>query len=749
MSVNLKLTFTHIMIATREEARRLQHDFIGVDHLFMALCRLGGITEKLIRRQGIEPRMIRNEIRKSAHEEFIARYGINFHYTPRLRSILKPLNKDAAAEMTAEISEADLLNEILKEGESIPVRILKKHGVKIDDLITDIAASENSISEEVSPEVENESLKTLLHFGRDLTVLAKEGKLNEVIGRDEEMQHLERTLVRATKNNPVLLGEAGVGKTAVIEKLAYSIANNQVIEELQDKHIIEINMSLVTAGTSYRGAFEENLVKIINAAKDADVILVIDELHTIVGSGGPEGGLDASNILKPALGRGEISLIGATTKEEYRKYIEHDAALERRFQPVIVNEPSASDTLKILNGIKNRLQHHHDIVINDDAVQSAVDLSVRFLPNRRLPDKAIDLIDEACAYSRIIDATSDKNKQSTIVPITSKEIAYVMTEWTGLPVSELSSDQQNRLLELPAKLTEKVIGQDEAVQVVSKSIETALTGLRNENKPKAVLFFVGPTGVGKTQLAKTLAEFLFGSENEMIRLDMSEYHEHHQVSKLIGSPPGYIGHGEGGILTKRLKEKPYSIVLLDEVEKAHPDVFDIFLQLFDDGRLTDGEGQTVDGCSAIFIMTSNIGSELYDIENSIGFTSQTEDIIPDDAILHEVKKCFRPEFINRIDEMVVFKPLSKISLDKIVKNIEDEFKVDMNKKGIDISLSAEVFDYLTERGYQPMYGARPLRRIFEHLLVQPIAHQLIKGDISSGDRITISIKDDKVNISKV
>jgi ATP-dependent Clp protease ATP-binding subunit ClpC len=432
-------------------------------------------------------------------------------------------------------------------------------------------------------------------------------------------------------------------------------------------------MALATAGTKFRGDLEENFVKIIKAAQNSqDIILAIDEIHTIVGSGGTDGGLNASNILKPALGRGDIRLIGATTRDEYRKYIEDDAALERRFQPIIVSEPSPSETIEMLGGIREHLQHHHGVIIDESALHAAVEFAVRFLPDRRLPDKAIDLLDEACAYARIRDIGSDQTGvTATARPINGSDVATVLTEWTGLPVSELSSEQRERLKVMPEKLAEKVVGQEEAVQVLTRSLETALTGLRHKNRPMAVLLFVGPTGVGKTELARTLAENLFGSAKEMIRIDMSEYQERHQVAKLIGAPPGYIGYTEAGQLTESLRKKPYSIVLLDEVEKAHPDVFDIFLQLFDDGRLTDAHGKTVDGTGAIFIMTSNLGSELYEDNHSIGFTSQ-QSTVQNEEILRECKKFFRPEFINRIDEIVYFKPLSKKALKSIVSNITAE-----------------------------------------------------------------------------
>lgn len=749
MAVKFTLTFVQIMLAAREEARRLNQSYLGVEHVFMALCRLGGFTEQLLRRRGIDPRALRLAIKQTVDHRFVARQRPGIHYTPRLRTVLDSISAAAAEEMTADISEHDLLKAIIKEGESIPLRVLRDKGVDLGEVLSrheDREAGELPGVQTVPKELDNESYKDLLRFGRDLTQLAREGKVNPVIGRDDEVRRLEQTLVRATKSNPVLIGEAGVGKTAIVEGLAWRIARDEVIPELRAKHIVEINLALVTAGTKYRGAFEENMVKIIDAARDnPDVILAIDELHTLVGTGGPAGGLDASNIMKPALARGELKVIGATTRDEYRKYIEPDAALERRFQRIAVDEPTPAQTLEILSGIRARFEAHHHVTIEQDALSSAVELSARFLPDRRLPDKAIDLLDEACAYARIHAAD---HVQPGALRVTPDQVATVLAEWTGLPVADLSAEQRQRLIDMPARLRGRVVGQDEAVQVVTQTMETALAGLRHGERPMAVLLFVGPTGVGKTELAKALAESLFGSDKEMIRLDMSEYQERHQVAKLIGAPPGYVGHDEAGLLTESLRSKPYSVVLLDEVEKAHPDVFDVFLQLFDDGRLTDAHGRTVDGSEAIFIMTSNLGSELYDGGQRIGFDTGSPTEVHREEIVRECKRFFRPEFINRIDEIVVFRPLGRPELERIVEKFSAELRQELEQQGIAISLAPEATACLADAGYEPMYGARPLRRAFERLLVQPLAHRMVEGEFVAGDRVAVTAEQGRLVIRK-
>ena len=781
MKIQPSLSFVQIMLAAREEARRLNHTHLGVDHLFMALCRLGGVTEHLLRYQGINPRTLRQTIGNATKQRFSTSKRPGLHYTQRLRNILKPLNPKAAEEMTADISEINLFKEIIREGESFPIVLLHEQGIELNEDFTSEKAVQAALAAENIPlpadpvevpdtygdkisetqikdrtqatgnkQYKHDEFKELLRFGRDLTDLARQGKLGEIIGRDDEVRHLEQVLLRATKSNPVLIGEAGVGKTAIIEKLAILIANNQVIQELQGVHIIEINMALATAGTQFRGDLEENFVRIIKAAqRSKNIILAIDEVHTIAGNGSAEGGMNISNILKPALGRGDIRLIGATTLDEYRKYIESDTALERRFQPIIITEPSADETTEILSGIKEHFQQHHDVLIDDTAIHAAVELAVRFLPDRKLPDKAIDLLDEACAYARIRD---QNYRQSNVPPesltISKAEVANVLKEWTGLPVTELTGQQRERLKMMPVKLAERVIGQEQAIQILTRSLEAALTGLRYKKRPMAVLMFVGPTGVGKTELAKALADYMFGSEDEMIRIDMSEYQERHQVAKLIGAPPGYIGYTEAGMLTEKLRKKPYSIVLLDEVEKAHPDVFDLFLQLFDDGRLTDAHGKTVYGTDAIFIMTSNLGSDLYEDEHHIGFTSQTK-TVQNEEILRECKKFFKPEFINRIDEIVYFKPLSKETLEKIISKMTESLNEKLAKKSIQITLSPEFIAYTVDKGFQPMYGARPLRRTFEHLLIQPLAHRMINGEFVLGGQLKASIVDNKVLINEL
>jgi len=781
MRIQTPLSFVQIMLAAREEARRLNHTHLGVDHLFMALCRLDGVTEHLLRYHGLNPRMLRQTIRNATKKRFSTSKRPGLHYTQRLRNILKPLNPKAAEEMTADISEIDLFRAIIREGESFPIRLLREQGIKLDENFTSAETVQAALVVENTPfpadpvedldthgekipdipikdrmqVADNElykqdEFKELLNFGRDLTDLARQGKLGEIIGRDVEVRHLEQVLLRATKSNPVLIGEAGVGKTAIIEKLAILVANNQVIPELQGVHIIEINMTLATAGTKFRGDLEENFVRIIKAAqKFKNIILAIDEIHTIAGNGIAEGGINISNILKPALGRGDIRLIGATTLDEYRKYIESDTALERRFQPIIITEPSADETTEILTGIKQHFQQHHGVIIDATAIDAAVELAVRFLPDRRLPDKAIDLLDEACAYARIRDKNyAQDNASLELLTISAAEVANVLKEWTGLPVTELTCQQRERLKMMPAKLAERVIGQEQAIQILTRSLEAALTGLRYKNRPMAVLLFVGPTGVGKTELAKALADYMFGSEKEMIRIDMSEYQERHNVAKLIGAPPGYIGYTEAGMLTERLRKKPYSIVLLDEVEKAHPDVFDLFLQLFDDGRLTDAHGKTVYGSDAIFIMTSNLGSYLYEDEYSTGATSQTK-TVENEEILRECKNFFKPEFINRIDEIVYLKPLSKGTLEKIVLMMTESLNAKLSKKSIQISLSPELITHIVEKGFHPMYGARPLRRAFERLLVQPLAHKMVNGDFVLGGQLKASLVKDEVLINEL
>lgn len=751
MTTKMAPNFVHIMLAARQEARRLNGSSVGIGHVFMALCHLGGLTEELLRSKGVDPRTVRLAIARSLDRSNASTSHIAIHYTQELHTLLGSFSADAANEMTAEISEVELLAAIAREEHSLPAKVLREFHLDLNELLQNQPQHPQAkvlTDNRASSATTSKAYKQLVSFGRDLTQLAQDNKIWPAVGRDDEIRHVEQTLVRATKRNPVLLGEAGVGKTAIVEGLAYRIVHGDVIPALRSKRIVEINLAQVTAGTSYRGGFEENLLKIINAARETpDIILAIDELHTLVGTGGPVGGLDASNIMKPVLGRGEIQLIGATTRDEYRKYIEPDAALERRFQTIIVDEPTPQDTVQILTGIQEHFEKHHKVCIDRSALQAAAQLSARFLPTRRLPDKAIDLLDEACAYTRLHAPPAGVQTPAPPARVSAPQIAIVLSEWTGLPITELSRKQRRRLLEMPSMLTRRVLGQDEAVRVVTRALETALTGLRSGNRPIAVLLFVGPTGVGKTELAKALAQFMFGSDTQMIRLDMSEYQERHQVAKLIGAPPGYIGHDEAGLLTEGLRNKPYSIVLLDEVEKAHPDVFDIFLQLFDDGRLTDSHGKTADGTNAIFIMTSNIGTGLYDTGGEIGKTPDELADVRREEILRECKRFFRPEFINRIDEIVVFRLLTQANLELIVERFFAELRTELSRQGLDIQVEAGVVAHIVQRGYEPMYGARPLRRAFEQLVVQPIAHRLVTDDPLAQSQITVSLRDNGLVIS--
>jgi ATP-dependent Clp protease ATP-binding subunit ClpC len=578
-------------------------------------------------------------------------------------------------------------------------------------------------------------------YGLDLTRLAGEGKVEPLIGRREELLKVIRTLSRNMKNNPLLIGDAGVGKTAVVRGLALRIAQGNIAPVLQGKRIVEIPVAGLVAGTKYRGQFEERIMGILKEAGEADnVILFMDEIHTVVGAGSAEGSLDAANIMKPALSKGEISCIGATTMNEYRKHIEKDPALERRFQAITVEEPSQEETIEILEGLKDRLERHHGVAIEPSAIAAAVRLSVRYLPDRRLPDKALDIMDEACAnvtiegvsyYGRV----EDVQKQGRVTEVI---VARVISEWTGRPLEKVGAEEKNRLSHMEDTLKMRVIGQDEAVTRIAQVIRMARAGIRDPRRPAGVFLFLGPTGVGKTELARALAEFLFGSDADAIRLDMSEYMEKHSVARLVGAPPGYVGHDEEGQLTGRLRTRPYSVVLLDEIEKAHPEVLDIFLQVFDEGRLTDAKGRTVDGKSAVFIMTSNLGSQAAG-RRAIGFGAGSEDQRQEPAGLDAVKHTFRPEFLNRIDEIVVFNELGERDILNIVRKMTSELSQRLRDQEIELEMTSEAMDLICREGYDPVYGARPLARAIERLVAKPLADRMVKGDIRPGQKITVRV----------
>ncbi len=615
----------------------------------------------------------------------------------------------------------------------------------------------NKVVESIASDAKNGGVKpprhsktpTLDRYGKDLTRLAKEGKIELLIGRRNELLQVIRTLTRKTKSNPVLVGDAGVGKTAIVEGLAIRIASKNLTESLWDNRLIELSMSAITAGTKYRGQFEERLNNIMREAdQNPDVILFIDEIHTMVGAGAGEGGLDAANILKPALARGAIRCIGATTLQEYRKHIEKDPALERRFQPITVEEPSVSETMEILTGLKQIFEEHRGITIQPEAIAAAVELSVKYLKDHRLPDKAIDLLDEACSRIKVefLSFRQDANPEPVSNEVTKETIAEVLSEKTGIPVNELTKTEAAKLLKLEDNLKEIVIGQDHAVKKVAERLRLSVAGLKDCNKPAGVFLFLGPTGVGKTALAKTLAEVLFDSHEKMIRLDMSEYMEKHSVSKLTGSPPGYVGHEEEGQLTGKLRRHPYSLVLLDEVEKAHPEIWDIFLQVFDDGRLTDSKGRTVDATNAIFIMTSNIGNELF--KNHIGFLDKQKEADLFDKAMVELKKTFRPEFINRIDEVVFFNELSKEHIKQIAFNLLGALLETLKAKSIGFDIEDPAYEILIEEGYNRQYGVRFLIRVIEHLISKPISEKLLSGEIKQGDNINVDVEEGKICLRK-
>jgi len=747
---NLSPEAKQILALARQESENLQHFYLGVEHIFIALTKVeNGVTQSALQQTNLDPKQVRDAIRRFVGTGDGHRYWEGIKLTPRCNAVLKLASEGARMNKEALIEEKDLLLAILEEGESIPVRVLQKMSVSIKELIRAAEAEKVPVAAKKIPHVSDTRL--LDKFGRDITRLAKEGKIEPVIGRSSEILQLVRTLTRKTKNNPMLIGEAGVGKTAIVEGLALRIAEGKLTESLRDKRIIELSLASVVAGTKYRGEFEERIVGIINESKaHPEVILFLDEIHTLVAAGAAEGGMDASNILKPALARGEIRCIGATTISEYRKHIEKDPALERRFQTIMVLEPSIDETLEILRRLRDRYEKHHQVKITDSALDAAVRLSVKYVPDRRLPDKALDSLDEACTGVKVpfISMYGDKEAKHTgTAEVTSEVVAEVISKWTGIPILQLTVEEQERLLHMADIVKKRVIGQDEAVDKIADVVKMARTGLKDPRHPTGIFLFLGPTGVGKTELAKATAEFLFGSENDMIRLDMSEFMEKHSVSKLIGAPPGYVGYEEEGQLTGRLRRKPYSVVLLDEIEKAHPEIFDLFLQVFDDGRLTDSKGRTVDAKNAIFILTSNVGTELYQRER-LGFRGVAGKEIKEE-IVAQLRKWFRPEFLNRLDEVILFQPLGADALSRIAHNLLAALRKRLEDHGIVFDIEDEALKLICREGYDPLNGARPLARTIDRLITKPLSDKMIAGEFSPGDKVLVTARDDKLAFTKV
>ena len=796
----------------QDEAVSLGHNYVGSEHILYGLVKEGaGVASKVLANQNVAPEGVESEIIEMIGKEVVTGTE-TLGFTPRAKRVIENSFIEAKKLGYDYIGTEHLLIGILREGDSIAVRILLDLDVDLPKLYNEIVnvindAGDVNQNKQSSKNVKGSynSTPTLNQFGEDLTKKAVDGKLDPVVGRQEEIERVIQILSRRTKNNPCLIGEPGVGKTAIVEGLAQKINSGDVPEILKNKRVVTLDISGMVAGAKYRGDFEDRIKKALGEVKKAgDVILFIDEIHTIVGAGAAEGAIDAANILKPMLARGEIQLVGATTISEYRKYIEKDTALERRFSPVTVNEPSGKDTIKILQGIRDKYEAHHNVKITDEAIEAAVNLSQRYINDRYLPDKAIDLIDEASSKARLktytepdslremqeeIDRLSKdkeeavrsqkfekaaslrdeeralrekfeaeeakwKNKNTkTMVTITDENIADVIALWTGIPAKKITEDENERLRNLEKRLHERVIGQNEAVEAVAKAIRRGRVGLKDPNRPIGSFLFLGPTGVGKTELSKALAESLFGDETAMIRVDMSEYMEPHSVSKLIGSPPGYVGFEEGGQLTEKIRRKPYSVILFDEIEKAHPDVMNMLLQILDDGRLTDSNGRTVNFKNTVVIMTSNIGARLITDKKSLGFSKEEEkqDVQKEyedikKEVMAELKIELRPEFINRIDEIIVFHKLNDEEISKIIDIMLDGVKKILALQKYEVEFTDEVKNLISSKGIDKTFGARPLRRTIQNLVEDKLAEAILDGKVKKGKLVKVGVKDDEILI---
>ena len=794
-----------------EIALELGHNYIGTEHILYGLSEEGsGVASKVLANENISSNDILTKIEEVIGREDSIDEAIGF--TPRTKRVLENSFLEAKKLGYNYIGTEHLLIGLLKEGDSIAARILLDLNVNIPKLYNEtIKALSEQGEEEKSNNGKNKSSKkgsfnqtqTLNQFGQDLTKKAEDGKLDPVIGRKNEIERVIQILSRRTKNNPCLIGEPGVGKTAVVEGLAQKIVSGDVPEILKDKRLVTVDISSMVAGAKYRGDFEERIKKALNEVKKAgDVILFIDEIHTIVGAGAADGAIDAANILKPLLARGEIQLIGATTLEEYRKYIEKDSALERRFSPVTVNEPTTKDTIEILKGLRDKYEAHHNVKITDEAIDAAVNMSSRYINDRFLPDKAIDLIDEAASRARIKTYTepeslkelqsqieeTEKNKEEavrsqkfekaatlrdkekelkekfekeeekwknkntkSVTNITEENIAEVIASWTGIPAQKLTEDDNIKLKNLEENLHKRVIGQNEAVEAVAKAIKRGRVGLKDPKRPIGSFLFLGPTGVGKTELSKALAECLFGDENSMIRIDMSEYMEPHSVSKLIGSPPGYVGFDEGGQLTEKIRRKPYSVILFDEIEKAHPDVMNMLLQILEDGRLTDSQGRTVNFKNTVIIMTSNIGARLITDKKSLGFENaeESKDVQKEyedtkKEVMQLLKKELRPEFINRIDEIIVFHKLNDDEISKIIDIMLDDVIKRLKTQKYSIEIEKDVKDLIAKQGVDKSFGARPLRRTIQNMLEDTLAEQILDGKLQKNKLAVVGTEGEKI-----
>ena len=793
----------------QQSAMELGHNYIGSEHLILGLIKEeDSVASKVLRENGVTAEAVTDKISRLIGIAAPTGEPVS-GMTPRTKRIIEISYAEANRMGHNYIGTEHLLLAILREGESIALRILSELGVDIQKVFSDIvnefnqggAARQGSSGRGTT----NKKTPTIEQFGRDLTQMAREDKFDPVIGRDKEIERVIQILSRRTKNNPCLIGEPGVGKTAIAEGLAQKIVSGDVPEILRDKRVVTLDLSSMVAGAKYRGEFEERLKKAIGEIIEAgNVIIFIDEMHTIIGAGAAEGAIDASNILKPALARGEMQVIGATTLDEYKKYVEKDAALERRFQPITVGEPTVEESIQILKGLRDKYEAHHGVKITDSALESAAKLSHRYIADRFLPDKAIDLIDEASSRLRLKTYTAppelkdletrlesisnekeeaiqtqdfekaakirdeekkvraeleekkktwEQKSNSQQKQVTEEEIAQIVADWTGIPVKSIAEEESQRLLHMEDVLHERVVGQDEAVASIAKAIRRGRVGLSDPKRPTGSFIFLGPTGVGKTELSKALAEALFGDEDAIIRIDMSEYMEKHSVSRLVGSPPGYVGYDEGGQLTDKVRRKPYSVILFDEIEKAHPDVFNIMLQIMEDGILTDSQGRRVNFRNTIIIMTSNIGARLItDNKRRLGFSANANEKAEDyeqikSDVMGELKKAFRPEFLNRVDDIIVFKPLDQEDIKKIASKMLEQLQTRMKQRDITVDFSDEAIAKLAEVGFDSVYGARPLRRAITSNIEDMIAEEILENRVKDGDHIKVIVRDGRFAIA--
>jgi len=798
-----------VLVFSQEEAQRFKHGYVGTEHILLGLLTEDGTAKKVLNNMNITLEDVRELV-----EEYEGKGDMDFEknevpLTPRTKRLLELSLLESRNLSHNYISPEHILLALIRESEGVAFTILNNLGADFDklrkELIENLTGEQGSNSNDGSKPV-NTDTPSLDQFGKDLTQMAREGKLDPVIGREKETQRILEILCRRTKNNPCFIGDPGVGKTAIAEGLAQKIVTGNIPELLKNKRVVTLDLSSMIAGSKYRGEFEERLKKVMDEIKNSgNVILFIDEMHTIIGAGAAEGAIDASNILKPALARGEIQCIGATTIDEYRKHIEKDAALERRFQPIMVGEPSKEEAVLILKGLRDKYEAHHRVKITDDAIEAAVILSDRYITERYLPDKAIDLIDEAASKVRIENLVAPpdlKNKEKELDKITKEkedairvqdfekaaglrdkekelkdkledlkknwkarseasgltvseqQIAAVVSKWTNIPVEKITEKESEKLLKLEEILHKRVIGQEEAVKSISRAVRRARVGLKDPKRPIGSFIFLGPTGVGKTELSRALAEAMFGDENNMIRIDMSEYMEKHSVSRLIGSPPGYVGYDEGGQLTEKVRRNPYSVVLFDEIEKANPEVFNILLQILEDGRLTDGKGKTVNFKNTIIIMTSNVGASTIKKQKSLGFSinndqnSENEYEKMKDNIMEELKRSFRPEFLNRIDDIIVFHQLVENDLQEIVRLMLKSVIERLKEQEIQIQFNEEAEKILAKEGFDLTYGARPLRRAITKIVEDKLSEEILKGNVIKGDLLIVGAEDNKLSFNK-